>query len=77
VYALSQGRGATVAILYPTESPAAREAVLDICDPLGGSLLGHVAVRPVHMSRLVEAITAPERRAANSLARELAFGADA
>jgi 5-methylcytosine-specific restriction enzyme subunit McrC len=74
VYALSQGRGATVAILYPTVASSASEAVLDICDPLGGSLLGRVALRPVNMRDLATAIATPDRITASALARKLAFG---
>lgn len=74
VYALSQGSGATVAILYPTESNAARDEVLQICAPGTGAALGRVALRPVLMSQLAAAVSAPTREAAKVLARALAFG---
>jgi 5-methylcytosine-specific restriction enzyme subunit McrC len=76
VYALSQGQGATAAILYPTESPEACEEVLTICAPRTGIPLGQVALRPVLMSRLVSALSDPSSDGARALARELAFGAD-
>lgn len=74
VYALSQGDGATAAILYPTESPDAREEVLQIRDPRTGKALGGVALRPVYMPGLLSALSAPTLDTAHALARSLAFG---
>lgn len=74
VYALSQGQGATAAILYPTESPEAREEVLTICAPETGGALGRVALRPVLMPELVSVLSDPVSHDAQALAHTLAFG---
>jgi len=74
LYALSQPRGATAAILYPTTATEAREAVLEIRDPVGGRAQGFVAVRPLVLSRLATALEEPTGRLARQLAAELAFG---
>ena len=57
MYSLSQPRPFTAVILYPTANVAAREAQVEIADPLGAEqVLGRVALRPVHLDQLLEAI---------------------
>lgn len=74
VYALSQPRGATAAILYPTPSTDAREALIEIREPVGGSARAWVALRPVIVPELVAALTAPATIQREHLARRLVFG---
>ena len=71
VYALSQGPGGTATILYPTVSPAAREAVIRIDDPVGREARGFVALRPVPLHELHAVLTDPSR-AGRARARNLA-----
>jgi 5-methylcytosine-specific restriction enzyme subunit McrC len=74
VYALSQPKGSTAAIVYPTSAVGAREAVLEIRDPVGGGAQGFVAVRPMILPRVVDALSRRDEEGAARLARELAFG---
>lgn len=75
VYALSQPKGATAAILYPTMSIGARESIIEIREPLRGGTLGYVAMRPVVLPKLATLIR--ERDAACAgLARSLALGVE-
>jgi 5-methylcytosine-specific restriction enzyme subunit McrC len=74
VYALSQPRGSTAAILYPTTATEARQAVIEIRDPVTGRAQGFVALRPVVLSRLVSALQEETGREARKLAAEFAFG---
>jgi hypothetical protein len=74
VYALSQPRGSTAAILYPSTASEAREAVTEIRDPVVGRSQGFVALRPVLLSRLAGAIHEATEREARQVAAELAFG---
>ena len=53
MYALSQARGSTAVILYPTTDPAARVARIEVRDPSRDSAAGYVALRPVLLSRMV------------------------
>ena len=52
VYAAIQGPGGVAAILYPTQSAAAREVRIEVCSP-GAVARAVVALRPVHVGRLV------------------------
>ncbi len=56
IYALSQPKGSTAAILYPTEAATARSSLIEIREPLSGGTAGYVALRPVCLSRLVDLI---------------------
>ncbi|HET9955563.1 MAG TPA: hypothetical protein VFQ61_13710, partial [Polyangiaceae bacterium] len=62
IYAMSQPRGATAAILYPTEDSAAREALIDIRDPFDDSVRAHVALRPIVIPSLLELIRSGDTR---------------
>jgi hypothetical protein len=77
VYAVSQRASPKSAILYPTTSPAAREARIEVRDPLSASRIGEVSLRPVHLPTVHELVTSIGGVAARhreSLARQLAFG---
>lgn len=74
MYTLSQRGVATAAILYPTVAKTAREAVVEIRDPVGDGALGYVALRPVILSELVDALRAPSPALARQLAQRYAFG---
>jgi 5-methylcytosine-specific restriction enzyme subunit McrC len=75
VYALSQPKGSTAAILYPTTASTASRALIEIREPSSGGTAGYVDLRPVLVGRIVELIEAegPRGRAAReTAARELA-----
>jgi 5-methylcytosine-specific restriction enzyme subunit McrC len=75
IYALSQPKAATAAILFPTIIADATAAVIEIRDPLRAGALGYVALRPVVLGELLEAVRVdgdPDRRV--RLAKRLAFG---
>jgi 5-methylcytosine-specific restriction enzyme subunit McrC len=57
VYASAQ-RSGVAAMLYPTDEVAAAEERLDICDPSNARVQGVVALRPVHLARLEQLVTA-------------------
>ena len=61
VYALSQPRGSTAAILYPTTARGAKESMIEIREPLTGRGAGFVALRPVNVDHLVSLIEAEGR----------------
>lgn len=74
VYAVSQP-SAFATILYPAPNSAAREARIEIRTPGGDErTLGGVALRPVHLDRLRDAIASRERARCGELARELTLG---
>jgi len=52
IYALSQPLEATATILYPTTDATARDARIDINDPVHGGPRAHVVARPVNLDRL-------------------------
>jgi 5-methylcytosine-specific restriction enzyme subunit McrC len=77
VYAISQHKHPQSSILYPTTDVLAKEARIDVSDPLFGKHLGQVCLRPVHLpvlERLLASQTAQARRDREALARRLAFG---
>lgn len=73
IYALSHDRREAT-IVYPTLATFAREAAIEILDPVSRSPRGIVALRPCPLDALVAAIARP-RGMATDLARRLAFGA--
>ncbi len=76
IYALSQPRAATAAIVYPTTARGATDAVVEIRDPVRSGALGFVALRPVVLGELAAAVrSGGERGAGEQLAWRLAFGA--
>jgi 5-methylcytosine-specific restriction enzyme subunit McrC len=80
IYALSQGPGASAAILYPTLDVTAKESRIIVRDPVYGSEQARVIVRPVNLTHLEKLIVAPRRRqydaARATFAHHLAFGTD-
>ena len=77
MYAVSVRPKPQSSILYPTMDPLARDARVDVSDPVHGSEIAQVWLRPVILPRLeelVSATTAAARRAREDLARRLAFG---
>lgn len=77
VYAVSMRRKPQSSILYPTVNPLARDARIDISDPLHGSPIGQVWLRPLILPRLEELVgsrTVAARREREVLATRLAFG---
>jgi 5-methylcytosine-specific restriction enzyme subunit McrC len=77
VYTLSHAGSEMATILYPTTSPAAREARIAIRGPRGGRR-GLVALRPVRLDELTDllamrpSVEATRRRC--TLARQLVYG---
>jgi 5-methylcytosine-specific restriction enzyme subunit McrC len=79
IYALSQSERIDATILYPTMEEA-REARIELHDPVYGTGRAHVVLRPVNLLRLDQLITG-ERKMKNerervAFARWLAFGVD-
>lgn len=77
VYALSQPRRSTAAILFPTTDPGAKASRIEIRDPLTQAATGYVALRPVVLARLVrllDEVGDDARLARSQYARELALG---
>lgn len=74
IYALSQPSGATAAIIYPTTDAAAREAVIEISDPVTGGGRAYVALRPLVVQRVLAALEGDERDTMSRLAERLAHG---
>ena len=75
VYALSQPKGSTAAILYPTTANTARPSLIEIREPSTGMNAGYVALRPVnvgHLAELVEAEGSKGQAAREHTARQLA-----
>ena len=77
VYAISHHQCSQSSILYPTTDSLAKEARIDITDPLFGKHLGQVCLRPVLpllLEKLVTSKTSQARREREAYARRLAFG---
>jgi 5-methylcytosine-specific restriction enzyme subunit McrC len=77
VYAISQRQHPQSSILYPTTQLLAKEARIDVREPLFSKHLGQVCLRPVHLpvlEKLLASKTAQARRDREALARRLAFG---
>lgn len=77
VYAMSDRTRPASSILYPTTDARAREARIDVADPLVGQRLGQVCLRPVLLPMLEELVstkTSGARRHREALAHRLAFG---
>lgn len=78
MYALSREPGASAVILYPTLSGEAREARIDIRDPVLGTARSTVVLRPVDMLELSRLVTIASRAPAadepRRFAERLCFG---
>jgi len=79
IYALSQPEGMDATILYPTMEEA-REARIELHDPVYGTGRAHVVLRPVNLIHLDQLITGERKikneRERTAFARWLAFGED-
>lgn len=80
IYALSQKDNRTSTILYPAADPLAKEARVEINDPVYGGRLAQVILRPVNLTYLSQIIsgqmTRQKEREQHKLASYLAFGLD-
>lgn len=78
IYALSRVGGNRSIILYPTLNPKAKEAKIQINNPLKNDSLGQVIIRPVNLIMLESMITSPDsyqkRQEKMAFARNLVFG---
>jgi 5-methylcytosine-specific restriction enzyme subunit McrC len=78
IYALSQGRGETAVILYPTLAAAAQEAKIAIRDPVYGGNRAYMALRPVDLNQLSDLVRSGtgrrSARAKETYAHYLVFG---
>lgn len=77
VYAISHQQCRQSSILYPTTDALAKEARIDVTDPLFGNHLGQVCLRPIHLPSLEKMLTsntALARREREACACRLAFG---
>ena len=77
VYAISHRQRPQSSILYPTTDGKAKEARIDVTDPVFGKFLGQVCMRPVHLPTIVELVatqTSQGRRNREAYAKYLAFG---
>ena len=74
VYALSRKDQRTATILYPSIASPAREARIQINEPLYGIPNGMVILRPVDLLELDRLITKKDRGHLSSLAYKLVFG---
>ena len=77
VYAISHPQCPQSSILYPTTDDRAKEARIDVTDPIFGRTLGQVCLRPVMLARLEKLVsenTTQVRRDRAAYAHRLAFG---
>ena len=77
VYAISHRQNLQSSILYPTTDGRAKEARIDITDPVFGRFLGQVCLRPFHLPTIVKLlamVTSQGRRDREAYAKRLAFG---
>ncbi len=78
VYAVSNPKQPQSSILYPTTDANAKEARIDISDPIFGSQIGQVCLRPIHLPSVVELVSSGSLKSRNDrevFAQQLAFGA--
>lgn len=77
VYAISHHQHPQSSILYPTTDAKAKEARIDVTDPLFGRHIGQVCLRPVLLPLLEKMVTSKAsqtRREREAYARRLALG---
>lgn len=77
VYAISQRQRPQSSILYPTMDARAKEARIDVTDPLFGKPLGQVCLRPVLLTKIEKLVgdqASQARREREEYAHQLAFG---
>ena len=79
VYAVSNPKQPQSSILYPTTNANAKEARIDISDPIFGGHIGQVCLRPIYLPTVVELVSSGSLKSRNNrevFARQLAFGAN-
>lgn len=78
IYALSQPQGIDATILYPTMQPDAKEARIQMHDPVYGAGRAQIVLRPVDLLRLDNLVTSAgsiqSKRECAAFARWLVFG---
>lgn len=77
IYALGRPDGNEAIILYPTTDLLARDAVIQVKDPVTGREQGRVILRPVDMNRIENLVSdnnLSRQRARASYAKKLVFG---
>ena len=78
IYALSQPQGMDATILYPTMQPDAKEARIQMRDPVYGAGRAQIVLRPVDLLRLDNLTTSAgsihSKRECAAFARWLVFG---
>jgi 5-methylcytosine-specific restriction enzyme subunit McrC len=74
VYALSQQMDRTATILYPSMNKNAKEARIQINEPLHGIPTGQVIMRPVNLQALEKMITTKQTDELKILTHKLVFG---
>ncbi|TWU40002.1 5-methylcytosine-specific restriction enzyme subunit McrC [Novipirellula aureliae] len=77
VYAISQRANPTSSIIYPAANLHAKEARIDVSDPIRGSTLGRVCLRPVNLKQIEQMLSVdnPQSRDERRIeAHRMAFG---
>ncbi|WP_149752556.1 hypothetical protein [Rubripirellula obstinata] len=77
VYAISQPHRPIASILYPTAERQAKESRINIQDPVRGTKLGQVCLRPVNLQRVEQMLSTNDhqgRADRYAEAHRLAFG---
>lgn len=76
VYAMSQPRAATAAILYPTDDGTASESIVDIREPMSADVRASIALRPIVIDDLLELVRGGGGRARQreKAAHRMVFG---
>jgi 5-methylcytosine-specific restriction enzyme subunit McrC len=74
VYALSHGSVGNAAIIYPSCSDSAREAVIEIADMVQGVPRAHVALRPLELSVIAKVIADRDLERGKRIALSLVYG---
>lgn len=77
VYAISQRKNPQSSILYPTNNPIAKEARIDVTEPLQGTRLGQVCLRPINLKQIEQMLSTDDhqgRADRRAEAHRLAFG---
>ena len=62
IYAMSQGENRTATILYPVLGAHAKEAKIEVRDPIYGSGKAQVVLRPLDLINLDELVSGPQNR---------------
>ena len=74
IYSLSQRVNKVATIIYPTTDNSAKEARINLNDPISGNTNGVVIMRAVNLIELEEKIRNREKKKLQSIAHKLVFG---